>query len=133
MVDNIHLDKDKKLFRRSINLETANGRTFLIVMAVSSSIESNSLHRMPTNQGVPLGGYVHDVINDCYYVRCVDFLSLGVVPVSYQMTIDNWRTRLPLPENVLRRHLNSSQTSDLDRFKRLYKDHSISFLQLISE
>lgn len=112
-------------------------QTYIIVLAVHDNPDKNKLERISTDRGEPLGGYVYDDVAQSYCMCCADFLPLGYIPVSFEMTIKGvgyWDTRIPLPESVIRRYLGDAQLADLDGFQKLFdKDHEFHFLQLIGD
>jgi hypothetical protein len=102
-------------------------------LAVAKDIEKNNVQQIPCS-GTPVGGYVYDVKQDCYYASCVAYHIVGSVPFSCAARIKNnnsWQMYVPLPENVFVRYLNKASVKNLKFFKSLYKDCEFITMQLV--
>lgn len=124
--------KDLKAIKSSFQVTSTGGSTFIIVLAVHP--ENNDLVKIRCEEGTPIGGYVYDNVNNCYYVRCVDWTPLGYVNCAYWLRMkDNqfWRTNLPLPETLIWRYLEDESKDKLKAFKACHKGCDFQYLQLI--
>lgn len=129
--------KDGKDIRSAIRFERQDVGTFVIALIVGKNKIHNEVQKVTTKQGMPIGGYAFDHVNDTYLIKCVDQMQVGIVPVAYKMTMPNvghWSVPVPLPENVLRRYLSTGQRNEIRRFKRAWpvSDYELHFLQLVS-
>ncbi|MCK9458333.1 MAG: hypothetical protein M0R80_01665 [Proteobacteria bacterium] len=127
-------EKDTRAIKTNLQLTRTKDRTFVIVLALHKELGRNALQKIRCECGSPLGGYVYDNVNDCYYVRCVDFLSLSYVPLACLLRMkDNnfWQMYVPLPEALLIRNLSPDASNKLKAFKAVYKDHIFQYVQLI--
>jgi hypothetical protein len=111
-------------------------RTYIIVTATHRERVRNFINRISCKKGLPIGGYVFDSQTDSYHIECADYLHLGYVPISFVTKIkglDHWETRVPMPENVLRKYLNSLQKKELRNFKNHFKaeDYEVQYVQMI--
>jgi hypothetical protein len=66
----------------------------------------------------------------------LEYYALGYIDVSYYLKIkgnDFWRTRIPLPENVICRYLGKESLEKLKSFKTRYKgaEYYFQFIQMI--
>src|ERR1035437_1982059 len=75
-------DKDAKAIKANLQIIRSTEQTFVIVIALHKDMNKNDLQKVPCAWGTPLGGYVYDNVNHCYYVKCVAFQSLGYVPLA---------------------------------------------------
>ena len=127
-------EKDTRAIKTHLQLVRTEDRTFVIVLALHKELGRNALQKIRCECGSPLGGYVYDNVNDCYYVRCVDYRPLSYVPFACLLRVkDNnfWQIHVPLPESLLVRNLSNDASNKLKAFKAAYKDHIFQYMQLI--
>lgn len=125
---------DIKDIKAKLIIERAEERTIIVVIAINQDSKENLINRVHCRKGIPISGYAYDVVSDTYHVLCQDFLLLGCIPLSFCQTmpgIGNWRRYVPMPESVIRRHLDNQQRSDLRNFKYTHKNCTYDFLQII--
>jgi len=97
--------------------------TYVLIVAIHNVDTQNTLTRIPCKRCIPLGGYAYDVSNDCICVRCIDYLSLGFIPLSYELSLGRfWRAAVPMPAPILETYLDSTQVKLLTKFKEMYAD-----------
>jgi hypothetical protein len=130
------VDKDTKAVKSAIQIVPSDQPTFIIVAVLHHNIHNNQLIKIKCDAGNPLGGYVYDTVNRCYYLKCLEYYALGYIDVSYYLKIkgnDFWRTRIPLPENVICRYLSKESLEKLKSFKARYKgaEYYFQFIQMI--
>jgi hypothetical protein len=92
------VDKDTKAVKSAIQIVPSDQSTFIIVAVLHHNIHNNQLIKIKCDAGNPLGGYVYDTVNRCYYLKCLEYYALGHIDVSYYLKIkgnDFWRTRIP--------------------------------------
>ena len=111
-------------------------RTYIIVTAIGKDRGRNSVNRISCKKGIPIGGYTYDSQSDSYHVECTDYLHLGYIPVSFAIRvrgINHWEMRVPIPDNVIKKYLNSLQKKELRNFKNHFKteDYEVQFIQMI--
>ena len=131
--------KDLRDIKRSVKYAQTSSRTYLIVMAVNVLTDDrNKVGRIGSCKGMSIGGNAYDTVDDCYVIRCEDYLGLGYVDVSFEITMrgteDWWSVVMPIPESVMKRHMSSEQMMDLARFKLSYAapTYRIEYLQMVS-
>lgn len=82
--------------------------------------------------GVPLNGYVYDAVAEKFYCEGVDHLDLGIIPVSFYITVgNNWKYPIPVPESVITDFLDKTQKKQLKDFKAKNKDCFFDYFQLM--
>jgi hypothetical protein len=124
--------KDLKAIKSSLQVTLTGGLTFIIALAVHP--ENNDLMKIRCEEGTPIGGYVYDNVNNCYYAQCVAWVKLGYVNCAYWLRMkDNkfWRTDIPLPETLIWRYLEGEPKNKLKVFKACHKGCDFQYLQLI--
>lgn len=128
--------KAGKEVRDNFYITPAEEQTYIIVVAISKDKSKNSISRIHCKKGLPIGGYIYDSQSDAYQIECVDYLHLGFVPFSFVgriKDVQHWEIRVPMPENVIKKYLNSLQKKELKHFKNLFRsdEHDIQFIQMI--
>lgn len=111
-------------------IEVIPERTFVILLAVHNDSYLNSLTRIHCKKGVPISGYVYDMVTESYHVECHDYFQLGYIPISLQQRmpgVGRWSQRIPMPEQAIRRVLSPQQKRDLRSFKGTYKGNNFAF------
>ena len=63
-------------------VEVIPERTFVIILAVHNNSDHNNLTRIHCKKGVPISGYVYDMVTESYHVECHDYFQLGYIPIS---------------------------------------------------
>jgi hypothetical protein len=112
--------------------------TYVTVLAVHKDPTQNFVRRVSAKRGVPVAGYgyVYDMPHECYLVRCVDFLGLGYVPLSFRMAVKGvteWTAEVPMPESVLKKALSPQQRKDLKKFMSNFREnYTFEFIQLLA-
>ena len=100
-------EKDVRAIKSNLQIVRSPEQTFVIVLAIHKDMGRNVLQKLRCEDGTPIGGYVYDNVNNCYYVKCIAFQPLGYVPFACLLRVkDNyfWRTYIPLPETLLLRN-----------------------------
>lgn len=125
-----------KELQRKLLVKPSISSTFVVVMAYDTQSDSNIVNRISCRRGAPIGGYVYDSQNDCYYVECTDFLNLGLIPISYTATLPgdpHWKIRLPLSESVIKKYLSPLQKQELRNFLKRFKAprFRINYIQMV--
>jgi hypothetical protein len=131
----LEINRDTKVLRGQLQLTKRPSNTFLVVVAVHHEDDKNKFAKISCKWGVPIGGYIYDAINDCYLIKCLDYLNLGNVPVSYKLAIKDfpfWSISAPLPESILKRYMTPLQKSDMKKYKQAMVGCKFYFLQMIS-
>lgn len=111
-------------------VEVIPERTFVIILAVHNDSDLNNLTRIHCKKGVPISGYVYDMVTESYHVDCHDYFQLGYIPISLQQKmpgVGRWSQRIPMPEQAIRRILSPQQKRDLRSFKGTYKGNQVTF------
>lgn len=112
-------------------------RTFIVAMAVHKNPDKNFMEKIPLNYGEPIGGFLMNDVNKCYYMNCANYVFLGYVPLAYRLEmpgVEHWNPRIPLPEQVICEYLNETRLEELNSFKESFNgDYTIQFMQLVGE
>jgi hypothetical protein len=134
----IELIKSKtcKEFQNFLEITSTIEQTYVIVVAYHLDRARNFINRINCKKGLPIGGYIYDSQSDCYHLECADYLPLGYVPMSFSVKVkglSDWQTRVPMPENVLKKFFNSLQKKELKNFKNKFPltHYEIQFIQMI--
>ena len=130
--------RDNRDFKTNMKIRAMSQQTYVMVLAVHRDDDKNKIEKISCDRGAPLGGYVYDSINECFFISCIDLLPLGYVPVSFKLEMKGtgyWEVDIPMPENVLRRYFGDSQLHDLQRFKSIHPkgECKFQFLQFIAD
>lgn len=128
--------KFAKDVQNSFVIEPSIENTMLAVVAINRNNCLNSINKISCKKALPLGNYAFDVQSDSYLIECFDYLHLGSVPISYIAKVkdqSNWQVRVPLPEKVILKCLNSVQKKDIKNFKNHFKIEEFfhQFIQMI--
>jgi hypothetical protein len=133
---NLTIARDIRDIKSNLNPVSTGDGVYVVVYAVSIDTAKNRSVKIPCKHGIPIGGYVYDAVSDAYVIKCIDYANLGVVPISYKLSLPesgNWTVCVPSPERVLKRYMNNTQKSDLKRFKRIMgAECKYEFLQMTS-
>jgi hypothetical protein len=124
-------------FRDKLKLQLVSDASYVIMLSISERDEENIIRRLAAKRGVPLVPYAYNAVGEYYNIRCVEFMSLGLVPVSFQLTLPGvplWKVRVPMPEEVLERFLSEEQKLEVAHFKATAKEANlrVEYLQMVS-
>ena len=127
--------KDQRAVKNNLKVEVTGFSTRLAIIAIHKDPEQNELKKILC-EGTPVGGYVYNVVEDCYYVRCAGRLELGSIPIAFCLRAgDNkfWMGNVPMPESIIKKYLNEIQQIHFNAFKSAYKaeDHTYEYLQCV--
>jgi hypothetical protein len=121
--------KDSKAIKGSLKIEVSTlFQTNLIVIATNENSEKNNIRKIKCS-GTPIGGYVYNCFEDCYYVRCIEHFDLGAIPIVFYLKGEGyfWRTFVPIPEIVIKRYISKMQELNLKDFKSMFKGEGFKF------
>jgi hypothetical protein len=121
-----------------LEISKRSENTFVVVVAIHNNPDINAMRRLSAKKGIPIGGYVYDRGHEAYLLRCVDYMNLGFIPLSFKLGmkgVGDWGVNIPIPESILRRHLTVEQKRDLKRFTGQFgaennPDFRIEFVQM---
>jgi len=86
-----------------------DSKTIILLLVLDTQQESNNVSRhVHCDDGICFGGYVYDMPKDAYIVKCVDYMCLGTIPVSFVASVPKvggWNIRVPMTEQVVERLL----------------------------
>src|SRR5438045_3370081 len=74
--------------------------------------ENNQVNAIKCSGCVPIGGYAYDRHRDACIVQCCSYYDLGVVPISFSVTMKNigeWDVKIPIPASVLEKYFTVKQ------------------------
>ena len=126
--------KNVRDVKSSIEVFLEEEETSVVAVAISKNENDNKICRISC-EGIAIGGYAYDSVSDVCYVEGCDYISLGLIPISFTMKIkgvSRYQISIPLPEPVVRRHLDVGQKKLLRKFSsRFNKDkYKIDFFQM---
>ena len=123
----------KRLFylRNELNLSVVESCGTYLIAAVASPVrEENKIKFLSCKGLIPLGNMVFDTSTDSYVVDCVDVLHVGTVPISLNATIEgcpHWMSTVPLPERIIKKHLDPTQSKEVEKFFSIFSDSFSKF------
>ena len=128
--------KSSKEIHSCLEIFPSIEKTFIIVAAINHEISKNFVNRISCKKGLPIGGYTYDSQSDSYYFECSDYFHLGYIPISFMSKMkgmQEWQIRIPVPENVIKRHLTTLQKKELKNFKSIFKteEYRLQYIQMI--
>jgi hypothetical protein len=95
--------------RESLVIEPVDGKTVVVAVVIDTE---NQHHNVPKHihcqDGIGFGGYVRDVPKDAYIVDCVDYVTLGTIPVCFNVSLPHtggWKMPLPMSDKVIEKLL----------------------------
>lgn len=131
--------KKKKIFKcikDSLVLDVSyQSDMHIFVLAVNKDRSKNNVQPIKFDSGTAIGSGVYDSYNDCFYVKCEDYMFLGSVPLSvtcYVKDNQNWSHKVPFSINVLNKLITKNEKNILKDFMKSYpkEEYEIEFLQL---
>ena len=127
-------NKNVRDVKSSIEVFLEEEETLVVAVAVSANEDDNKICRIKC-EGIAIGGYAYDSSSDVCYVEGCDHILLGLIPISFTMKIkgvSRYQISIPLPEPVVKRHLDAAQKRLLKNFSsRFSKDrYKIDFFQM---
>jgi len=127
-------NKNVRDVKSSIEVFLEEEETSVVAVAVSENEGDNKICRIKCD-GIAIGGYAYDSSSDVCYVEGCDHMLLGLIPISLTMKIkgvSRYQISIPLPESVVKRHLNIGQKRLLKKFSsRFSRDkYKINFFQM---
>jgi hypothetical protein len=127
------LDKKRKAeVKKSIILKGCGESTQIFTLALHAA--RNKLTSIDAKEGKPLSACTYDSKFNRYYVECVDYLDLGVIPISFSIKvarISHWECKIPMTENVIKKYLNRDQIQSLEKFQARFNDCDFDYFQLV--
>jgi len=129
-------NKHAKEIQKQLIIKPDSANTYIVVTAFDTENSSNFVNRLTCRNGLPIGGYVYDAQNDCYFVECADFLVLGAIPIAYVASFEgdvNWKSRVPISSSVIKKYLSPLQKQELKNFQKKFKSPKfrINFVQMV--
>lgn len=114
---------------------SSSGSMFVFVLAVNKDVEKNRTQTIKFDSGVSIGAGVYDAYNDCFYVKCEDYVFLDSIPFVVTCSVEdnqNWKHKIPFSKILLNKLMDKEQKKVLRRFMKKYpaNDYNIEFMQL---
>lgn len=136
MLENNELDtKNSKDIKSKLKIANEDYHTYVVIAAVHTNHLYNNFTKISCKKGIPINGYVYDTAEDCYYIDCVEYYKIGIIPVAYAVCLKEcaWQVHCPLPEAVIKKYLSNEQSQELKNFKQKYgsEEYNYKFLQMI--
>jgi hypothetical protein len=111
----------------------------VVLVIVDQAVpEANQMRAVECPEGECFGrGYVKDVAKDAYLINCVEFVSLGVLPAVYQLTVPGsggWRAFVPMPPAVVERLISPYHREVLESVLQRYQQprYVHHYMQMLS-
>jgi len=128
--------KISRILKSQLDIRLSNNSTFLLLIAFNKINKSkNVINYISCKKALPIGGFVYDSQMDSYCINCCDYIELGSVPISIEISIKdcfNWVTKTPLPEKIFKKYLNTYQKKEIKNFiSKFNEDYDISYVQMI--
>lgn len=133
LVEPTNSQKDIKNFKKSLRLEEEHFGTYVFAVAVSLDISKNELIEISTCYGTPLNFDIFNILKDVYGVFAVGYHDIGYIPLNYVLYIDDaaWKSSVPLPVSVIRKHMTNIQKKKLELWKSKHKNFDIKYYQIV--
>ena len=122
--------------RNAFVIDAVQSKTVVVLVIVDNDQPQNNEQRhVHCQDGEAFAGYVKDVPKDAYIVDCVDFLSLGVIPVSFTLSLPHtggWHIPIPMAEAVVEKLLPKYYKRVLNDARHKYPKprYEFHFLQM---
>lgn len=126
--------KDRKTIKDNLVFMPSTTATCVIVLAMHPEKDLNRTTQIPCDKGVPIGGMAYDLVRDCYWLECFDFLDLGTISASVKLGVVGspfWQMPIPLPVDVIKKYMSKHQQEQISEFMDKYPDCQFNFLQLL--
>jgi len=112
-----------------------NSGMYIFVLAVNKDEDKNIIQMIKFEEGIGISAGVYDTYNDCFYVRCENYILLGKVPISITCHVEdnkNWLHKVPLSKKILNKLIDKDQKKMFKKFVMSYSEdnYSFEFLQL---
>lgn len=124
----------KSEIKKSIVIKPCSEHSHIYVLALNK-FNNKLMSIVYKERSTPITGYVYDAKIGQYYVDCVNYLDLGIIPISFSIKIDKinrWECRIPLVESAIKKYLDKGQIAKLKVFKESHKNCQFDFMQLVS-
>ena len=85
---------------------------YIFVLAVNKDEDKNIIQMIKFEEGIGISAGVYDTYNDCFYVRCENYILLGKVPISITCHVEdnkNWLHKVPLSKKILNKLIDKDQ------------------------
>ncbi len=111
--------------RGALQIRVKPERTFVHLLVIDTHNSLNHSISIPCSRGHSMSGYarVKDVANDAYLMDGVEYLSLGQIPISCEISLPNtgaWSVEAPLPDHLVERMLSSFHRRQAKAMKAKY-------------
>lgn len=127
-------DDDFDSVKSSLIVSRQRERTIVSLVIVDNEEKENKMSYLRCYGGTPFGGYAYDRAKDAYIISCVECCELGALAFSFSLTLknSNWRTKIPIPDEIVEKYLTTGQKSLLAEYREKYKDakYKIEFMQM---
>jgi len=120
-----------RLVKNSLQIKSRLGESSIVyLVAIAKKSDLNKPLVLSLKGGMPVSNFLYDSQSDSYLVEGHSFVKLGIVPISFQLTVKdnpNWIHMIPMSENIIKKYLNSEQKKMLKEFKSKYKSNSYNY------
>lgn len=89
---------------------------------------------MDVKAGRCVSSVLRDSQNDTVYVEALEYLPVGRIPVSFEITsvaVPHWRQIVPIDEAIIRSYLSSETKGEIKKFKSRHKDCTFFYFQVL--
>lgn len=114
------LDRDAKIIKRLLKVDPKSQTTHVVAIAIHKEPRFNRPIEIVVPTGAPLTCEVHNQLKHCYYVNGFSFYSIGTIPVSYCLHLDDmiWESYVPLPFSLVKNYMTEDQKKKFEVWKR---------------
>jgi hypothetical protein len=127
-----------KAVRDALAIEFCDEATIVVLVIKDAAFpKNNSPRHIHCTDGIGFSGYVKDVPKDAYIVECVDFVSLGMIPVSLRVSLTGaagWNMQMPMPEAVVEKFLARYYRGLLGRYREMFPGprYELHYIQMLN-
>lgn len=135
-MDSLNYNNIVKCIKKSLHIDfSSTGSIFVFALAINRDNTKNHVQTIKFNSGTNIGSGVYDAYNDCFYVKCEDYIFLDSVPIVITCTVEdnsNWSCKVPISKKLLNKFMDSNQKKIFKKFTKQYPNdkYKIEFMQL---
>jgi hypothetical protein len=125
--------EDIDLLRQAVCFERIDENIFVVLIAIDKDPKKNLIQPIKAH-GDSLGGYAYSPKTDIVLVECCDYVSLGIVPVAFRISVPGFvgKQLMPLPDSLIYKYTSASQKKSIRLFCDKYRTCDIQYIQSVS-
>jgi hypothetical protein len=131
-----NLGKDSRDIKKCLKVVQGSIGTIVYALAINvKDFDKNTITEISDQGGQSLNHEAYDHVRDVYHVSCCDFHKIGLIPVSYSISIvdSSWSQDIPLPISLIKRYMTEEQNVFFNEWIGKYKSNqfSIEYIQML--